>query len=726
MSASSFAISTRLAALAGIAALLTAARAIAQDVPPPDTTKWKCESCPFAKGHEASYDVGGSYVSDDSGRFGNATGYDEAGGYADVSGTGRYASDDYRMNWELEDLGLDSRSVEMEGGKQGTYKYQIAYSELPYRRYDTTQTVFQQAEDDLLVLPPGWVPAGTTGGFSALNASLVDHDIESDRQSLGVGGEYRGSKHLLLQADFRRDEREGWGVAGAPFYTNSALLAAPIDEYTDTANLMATYGREKWSTSLAWTGSFYQDQNLKLQWDNPYSGGGQGARAQAPDNKAQTVTLAGAYYFSPRTTLSMTAALGELRQEDVLLPYTINPAVPVTALPRERLDGKIETKHVDVAFTSRPMSFLRVKGAYRYDDRDNRTPVELWTRTITDLFDSGEAEENRPYSFTRSKVELSAAARFDFWDWLKAFEFEGGYDLIESDRTLQEDSSETEESGWGRVRWRPSQETELWLRAGVSRRDPDAFNPGIAAANDQNPLMRKFNHAYRYRQFSQLNARIGFPGRPFTIGAEIFYASDDYTLSSLGLRKFDDRRFAADFTWAINDATSVYLQGGYEDQELQNFNSETSGSADWNSQHQDTFRTLDAGLRFGKPDGKFDGNISFRYAKGIGEIGVDSSFSGSGPYPDQDTELKGGEFDVGYQLNSKLELRFKVRYEDYASSDWALQGVEPATIPTVLTLGADPDDYDVVLATLSFRYSFGGPAPKAEEEAAEEAPKAAP
>jgi len=400
--------------------------------------------------------------------------------------------------------------------------------------------------------------------------------------------------------------------------------------------------------------------------------------------------------------------------------------VPVTALPRERLDGKIETKHVDVAFTSRPMSFLRVKGAYRYDDRDNRTPVELWTRTITDLFDSGDAEENRPYSFTRSKVELSAAARFDFWDWLKAFEFEGGYDLIESDRTLQEDSSETEESGWGRLRWRPSQETELWLRAGVSRRDPDAFNPGIAAANDQNPLMRKFNHAYRYRQFSQLNARIGFPGKPFTIGAEIFYASDDYTLSSLGLRKLDDRRFAADFTWAVNDATSVYLQGGYEDQELQNFNSETSGSADWNSQHQDTFRTLDAGLRFGKPDGKFDGNISFRYAKGTGEIGVDSSFSGSGPYPDLDTELKGGEFDVGYQLNSKLELRFKVRYEDYASSDWALQGVEPATIPTVLTLGADPDDYSVVLATLSFRYSFGGPSPKAEEGAAEAAPKAAP
>ena len=233
--------------------------------------------------------------------------------------------------------------------------------------------------------------------------------------------------------------------------------------------------------------------------------------------------------------------------------------------------------------------------------------------------------------------------------------------------------------------------------------------------------MRKFNHAYRYREFSQLNARMGFPGKPFTIGAEIFYASDDYTESSLGLRKFDDRRFAADFTWAITDATSVYLQGGYEDLELASNNSEAFGAADWNSQHRDQFHTLDAGLRYGNSASKFDANVSVRYAKGTGEIGVDSSFSGAGPYPDLKTDLKGGELDVGYKLNSKLDLRFRVRYEDYSSSDWALQGVEPATIPTVLTLGADPDDYSVVLATLSFRYSFGGPAAKPAEE-----PKAEP
>ena len=722
MSTSSSAAHTFLASLAGIAALLVTARAHAQEVAPPDTSRWKCESCPFAKGHEAEYDAGGAYVSDDAARFGNATGYDESGGYVVADGTGQYVSDAHRTEWEFEDLGLDSRSVEVEGGKPGNYKYSFDYSELPYRRYDTTQTVFQQSGDELLVLPPGWVPAGTTAGFTALEASLAGRDIESDRETVGIGGEFLAFKYLRLQADFRRTEREGWGIAGAPFFTSSALLAAPFEDHTDTANFAALYDRERWSASLSWSGSFYEDSNEELRWDNPYIGGGQGARAQAPDNKAQTLTLAGAYRFSAQTTLSLNASLGEIRQDELLLPYTINPAVPLTPLPRDSLDGKIDTTHVDLGFTSRPWDFLRLKGVYRYDDRDNSTPVEQWTRTITDLFASGESEANRPYSFERSKLELSAAARFDFFDWLKAFEFEAGYDLAETDRTLQEFSGETEETGWGRVRWRPGPETELTLRAGIARRDPDDYDAAVAQANEQNPLMRKYTIAYRYREFAQLNARIGFAGAPITIGAEAFYAADDYSESPLGLRRYDDRRFAADFTWAINDGTTFYLQGGYEDLELANYNSETFGTADWNSQHQDRFNTLDAGIRFGKSEGKFDGNFNLRYAKGTGEVGVNSSFSGSGPYPDLETDLKGGELDVGYHVNSKLELRFNVRYEDFSSSDWALQGVEPATIPTVLTLGADPDDYNVYLATLSFRYSFGGAAKAPEEEGSKTEP----
>jgi MtrB/PioB family decaheme-associated outer membrane protein len=707
---------TILAACTAIAGTLSSALVRAEDVPRPDTSKWDCEMCPFPKGHVGDYDAGATYVSDDAARFGNATGYDEEGEYLLAEGDGRFDSDAQRLRWELDDLGLDSRSITVEGGNPGTYDYWLGYSELPYRRYDTSQTIFREASDELLTLPAGWVPAGTTSGFTALNASLVDRDIESDRQSFNVGGAYRGIEDLRLHADFRRTEREGWGIVGGPFFNSTALLAAPFEDRTDTASFGATYSRENWSATLSWLGSFYDNSNDELRWENPYLGGGQGARAQAPSNDAQTVALEGVYRLPAQTVLSGSVAIGEVRQDAAFLPYTINPAVPVRDLPRGDLDGKIDTTHFDVGITSRPWSFLRLRAVYRYDDRDNRTPVAQWTRTITDLFDSGEAESNRPYSFQRSLLELSAAARFtQWWDWLKSLEFEGGFERIETERTLQETPGENTQGGWGRVRWRPNSGTELTLKAGAQRRHPNDYDLDVAQAYEQNPLLRKYHIAYRYRDYAQLDGRYNWPGQPISIGGQVFYAADSYTESPMGLDKNDDLRFAADVTWAINDRTSVYLQGGYEEQEMTVLGSETFSNVDWTSRHEDQFQSVNAGVTYVDPEGRFDTSLSLRYAEGTGDIDVMSDFSGAGPYPEQETDLKGAELEVGYRLTQAIDVRLTLQYEDYSSADWALQGVEPATVPTVLTLGADPDNYDVFLVSVSMRYSFGRTASKPAE-----------
>jgi len=74
-----------------------------------DTSEWVCEFCPFESGHRAEYSLGASTVSDDSAYFGDASGYSEEGVYANVDGHGTYASDGHRLQWQIEDLGLDSR-----------------------------------------------------------------------------------------------------------------------------------------------------------------------------------------------------------------------------------------------------------------------------------------------------------------------------------------------------------------------------------------------------------------------------------------------------------------------------------------------------------------------------------------------------------------------------------------------------------------------------------------
>jgi hypothetical protein len=64
-------------------------------------------------------------------------------------------------------------------------------------------------------------------------------------------------------------------------------------------------------------------------------------------------------------------------------------------------------------------------------------------------------------------------------------------------------------------------------------------------------------------------------------------------------------------------------------------------------------------------------------------------------------------FRVRYRWTEKLESTLDLRYERFAADDWALQDVEPDTLPTVLGLGGDPYDYDVWAVGIGIVYRPG-------------------
>jgi hypothetical protein len=76
----------------------------------------------------------------------------------------------------------------------------------------------------------------------------------------------------------------------------------------------------------------------------------------------------------------------------------------------------------------------------------------------------------------------------------------------------------------------------------------------------------------------------------------------------------------------------------------------------------------------------------------------------------------GPRLNVVYRATPALEIIGNLQYEHFDADDWALDGVEPDTLASILSSGADAYDYDVNLVGLSFRYSFG----RASEEDAEE------
>lgn len=672
-----------------------------------DTSEWKCEFCPFASGYDASVDVGASYVSDDAFRFGNATGYDQAGGYAELGGEGHYANDGYQLNWFAEDLGLDSRVFEVDAGRQGRYGVYLGYRELPYRRYDSTGTVYTAASADSLTLPANWVPATNTAGFTALATSLMPVNIESDRTEIDAGGHLLATSNFRLYADYRHLTREGVDIVSGANFTQSSLLPRMLDFETDLVDVGIGYAHGPFSVSLSWFGSFFTNNLSSLTWENAFTspaGEEQRRLAQEPDNDFQQLSLSGNYHARTLdTVIAFSAALGQGTQDELLLPYTINPNVVAGALPVSSLDGKVDTTNYALTLTSRPLPKTRVKLAYRYDERDNQTAQSTWSRVIVDSFASGDSELNTPYSFERSR--LTASGSYDLFDSVRV---SAGYDRTTLDRDFQEVAQQTEDSGWGRILWHATAWLDINAKGGASKRDIDRYDTSVAGNLGQNPLLRKYNLAYRYREFGELTVSVAPLDSPISVGLFMLWADDSYNQSLLGMTSSETAHWNVDLGWTISDRASIYAFVGQDSIDAEQAGSENFAAADWTAVHEDDFSVYGGGLRLNQISEKTNVRLDFTHTAGETAIAVNDALGGQGAFPDLESDLDSLKLTLNYMHSERLNVDLSLRYESFMTSDWAISGVQPDTIPNVLSLGEDPYDYDVWVLGVSFRYLIGG------------------
>ncbi|MDH4055043.1 MAG: MtrB/PioB family decaheme-associated outer membrane protein [Gammaproteobacteria bacterium] len=673
-----------------------------------DTSEWLCETCPFEDGYRASYDVGATYVSDDAARFGNATGYDEKGAYAIVAGEGSYVKDAYRLNWYLEDLGLESRAFEMDGGVQGKFGFNIGYREMPYRLFDTTQTIF--AGSDYLSLPSGWVPSGSTAGFTQLASSLYPQDVGSDRTILDLGADWTPLEKFDVYADFRRQNNEGIKISSGASFTQASLLPQWFDYETDRIDAGVRYATDRASIGFAYYGSFFTNNHASLTWETPFatSPGMEVLRkSTAPSNDFQQFAVSGSYRASIwDTVIAFSLASGSGEQNEALLPYTINPDLVTSPLPITSLNAEVDTSNYALTISSRPLPKGRVRLAYRYDDRDNKTMQAGWNRVIVDGFVTNDNETNTPYSFERTQLGISG----DYVIW-KDIQLSGGVERKELTRDYQEVAEQTTDEAWGQLRWRPLDWLDLRVKGGESERDINRYDETVAVSLGQNPLMRKYNLAYRYRSYGELIAAVSPAESRWSMSATALYAEDTYNQSSLGMKESDETRATLDLSFAMTDSLSAFVLFGWEEINALQLGSEQFASRDWSADHEDSFDHYGFGARWQQPEGKFDLQFDYNRAEGTSAILMNSMSGGASQMPDLESTLDSMRIDAGYRWNERLQGFLDLRYESFTLTDWAM--VAPDTLPSVLTLGEDPYDYDVWAIGVGIRYSFGGAAAEA-------------
>jgi MtrB/PioB family decaheme-associated outer membrane protein len=539
--------------------------------------------------------------------------------------------------------------------------------------------------------------------MSSLDQSLRDTPLKTSRKTLDAGLTLKFATRWSYRLDYQHQKKDGTRPFGAGlFLNNTTQFPAPVDFTTNQFDMALDYAGERSSLSFGFTGSAFENGTSTITWNNPFlSGPGtESFRADlAPDNDYYQFNLTGAFAPTPKLRLSGRAAIGSMKQDDPLLPYSINPLYSDWPLPRASLDGKIDTSTLNLAgkLTARLARRLDLVARFKRDERDNKTAVDLWTPVITDLVPKPE-RPNRPYSFKRDKYGLELR-----WRARSRIRLTGGIRQNNIERSLQSVEETRERTYWGELKLNPWAVAQLRVKLETSDRDASPYTLLDDGGPIENPLMRKFHLAERDRNGAIIELDLS-PLERLGISLSYFSAEDEYSASLVGLQESEEQTLSLDLNYAINSKMSIYAF--YNQQDIDSELSSISGNTGlpWNATTDDSITTLGVGF-----DGKISEKVSFGFdwvsSDATGRVLTETG-QGEDPFPVLRSDLRNARVHLSYALNEQWGMKIYAEHEKYDSEDWYVDELGPDGLMAVLGLGAVSPDYRVTVLRVLASYEF--------------------
>ncbi len=665
---------------------------------------YDCKQCVKYTGWLGTLDFGLGYVNKDSLRFGDYRGLEKEGVYVALDGAMHYRNlagkyvDIYAHN-----LDYDSRQLEVRTGKRSKYELRFGWQEIPKYRGYGAQTPFIGSGKDYLTLPADWVRANTTSGMTALQDSLVAAPLKTQRKVLDAGATIKFAKDLAYRIDYQRQEKSGTRPMSAGMYfSNASIMPAPVNFTTDIFDMDLTWSGKKAQVQAGFMSSQFDNGYNSLTWQNPFRSQPVHDTFRAalePDNKYYQYSLSGAYAFTPRIKISGKAASGRIKQNDPFLPYTINPLYSDTPLPRESLDGRLDlsTYNLSGKLYIRLNNKLSFTARGKWDERDNKTPVDLYTPVVTDLLPV-QPRYNSPYSYKRELYSADVRYRAH-----RVIRLGGGMRQENIDRTLQAIDRSEETTWWGQVKISPMYQAELRFKLESAEREvSDYQQPDDGRAMD-NPLMRKFNMADRDRDRMLVELDL-MPTESLGINLSYIQAQSDYENSPLGLQSSDDDSYSVNLNYALGSKLNIYGFYTYDDIEAEMLSVNGAGAEPWNANTRDRVDTYGLGM---------SSVISERSSLGIdyvssvakGDISV-QTINLEAPFDTLKTNLKNLKIHFDFKINDHWGYKLYAEQEEYSSTDWAIDGIGVDGINSILTMGEVSPNYKVWYYRFQMSYRF--------------------
>jgi MtrB/PioB family decaheme-associated outer membrane protein len=632
---------------------------------------------------QSSAEVGVGVVSDDNLRFGRYSGLNEEGAYG-LLGIDVRTRDDATGTWfkvRGSNLGLESRELRLDYERQGQWGYSLEFSQTPrYIPYvfNTTLTGIETGTQ-------------TEGGTAARDVQL---STRRDKLGLGYTRQLGGGWSTSVQ--YRHEEKTGtrnWGHHSVRF------LVDPIDYTTQLLEAAVGYADKRLQLRFGYFGTDFDNALASVTTNGP----GISPVALPPDNQSHQLYASGGYGFTPNTRGMFKLAFGRITQEQ---PFF---ATPLGSVPVNNLNGQIDTTLMQLGVSSRPLPKLTLRADLRHEERDDKTPVYVYTTAGGTATHDG---RNEPRSFKTTVGKLDASYRLPM-----------NYRLSVG---AEHDIRQRNTSAVRSVSFRDETE-ETTLRAELRRSISETLTGALALATSERTgsdwyvnlrnagsLGSNLIHPLHLADRDRNKARLvldWMPTEPLSLHFVGEVSEDDYSGRTLGPRSGEAQFVSLDAAYRITDewtATAWTSSSETKAEQTSCVGSAATGPVGqtcptniWEARLKNTGTAFGLGLR-GKVTSRVDLEGELSHSKDTGEFLQLATALAAPAIPDVTYKLTTLKLQGRYALTKSTALRLLYVYDRLKTDDWYWTNFVYGDGTTVRS---DPDEEVHFLgAAYSFRF----------------------
>lgn len=616
--------------------------------------------------------VGVGYVSEDAPRFGRYTGLHDSGTYGllnfDVNrleeSTGTW------LKFKGSNLGLESREMRVSHERQGDWAYFVDYNETPRFEPYTVNTAVTGIGTPNLRIP------------TSAAAVEVPLQLKMKREALGFGYSKILGNGFDVQVRVRNEEKDGARIFSRGTGTAAFEFAPePINSTTRQLEAILGYTDKKLQVQGTYYGTSYNNHNASLNIT-----GGAAALAAfniiglPPDTQSHQLSLGGGYSFTPTTRGTFKLAYARATQNDTFIAgVPVAPGISSTG----NLGGRVDTTQLQVGVSARPMPKLSLIADLRYEDRDDKTPIRMYTTagvSPTSTFNG----ENEPRSIRSTIGKLEASYRLPM-----EMRFTGGIDYVEKERNTSairvvSYREKTDETSYRVMLTRSMTETVTGSVAYIrSIRNGSDFRTNVlncgavtctngATTSTALNLIAPLHLADRDRDKVRLSLN-WTPVEDLSLQFMADQTRDDYSSRSVnefGLRDGTSKNVSVDVSYSFSDE---WQGNGWvsKNDTLANRATRTSLTNPWASSLLNNGKSVGLGLR-GKPYAKLDVGADLSHSDIVDAY---RQWAISGPavasLPDVYTRQSTVKLFGVYKLDKSASIRLDYIYDRFSTNDWS-------------------------------------------------------